>query len=318
MFDDSCIRVPLPSKGLLYGELHPLHNLKHLYIKPMTPTEENIIFNRTFHSDGTLSARLIKACVLRPELSIEQAEELVSGDKQVILLSLRISGYGSIIEGELSCPSCETKQDYFIQLSKARIEEFSLKNGLVQNPVFSNSFSYGKINFSYETKLNLTKISDEERKLSEFLNSHITNLSLQEIYSLPLQEAKKIKILIESTRPWVYLDFNFSCVSCNYHENKQISCDESLFPLKPEDRESIFLEPFFTLMYYGGISWETYMNFPVEYKRWLIKRIEKEIKTSTENKQDINSKAPHENTPQFREMTGKIKQFTPNAKMQRF
>lgn len=66
------------------------------------------------------------------------------------------------------------------------------------------------------------------------------------------------------------------------------------------------------------MSWETYYTYPVAYKRWLIKRIEKEIKQSGEKGDDIPSKAPHHNTPDIRQLTGKTKAHAPNARGQRF
>lgn len=92
----------------------------------------------------------------------------------------------------------------------------------------------------------------------------------------------------------------------------------AFFGLKAEDKEDLILEPFFSLMYYGGMSWETYYNFPVAYKKWLIKRIEKEIKRTNETSDDIPSKALQHNTTDIRNMTGKTKPVMSSARMQRF
>lgn len=92
----------------------------------------------------------------------------------------------------------------------------------------------------------------------------------------------------------------------------------AFFGLKPEDREIVILEPFFNLMYYGGMSWETYYRFPVAYKKWLIKRIEREIRGTQEQQSEIPSKAPHHNTTDLRSITGKTKPVMSSAKMQRF
>lgn len=77
------------------------------------------------------------------------------------------------------------------------------------------------------------------------------------------------------------------------------------------------MEPFFILGYYFGMTWETYYDYPVAYKKWLIERINTEINRAVNNKADIPSKAPQHNTPQIREMTGKAKQFV-NPKTHRF
>lgn len=87
--------------------------------------------------------------------------------------------------------------------------------------------------------------------------------------------------------------------------------------VSPKDRERIILEPFFTLFYYGGFQWNEFYHFPVSYRRWLIKRIEKEIQRATEKDGDIPDKTLEHNTPQLRQLTGKFKPFV-NAKNHRF
>lgn len=74
----------------------------------------------------------------------------------------------------------------------------------------------------------------------------------------------------------------------------------------------------FLLGYYYGMDVETYYNFPVRYKRWLIERINKEIQKASEANADIPTKGAHHNTPDVRALTGKARQFGMNGKTQRF
>lgn len=65
------------------------------------------------------------------------------------------------------------------------------------------------------------------------------------------------------------------------------------------------------------MTWETYLKFPVPYRKWLINRMIKEINQAQEAKSDIPTKALPQNTPEMRSLLGKAKIVTPNAKMQR-
>lgn len=76
-----------------------------------------------------------------------------------------------------------------------------------------------------------------------------------------------------------------------------------------EMREKMILEPFFTLWYYGGMTWQEYYSMPTYRKVWLIDRMQKEIAKATEANQDIPDKSPFHNHPQTREMLGKTKNF---------
>lgn len=80
----------------------------------------------------------------------------------------------------------------------------------------------------------------------------------------------------------------------------------------------MLLEPFFLLGYYFGMDWNTYYNLPIAYKRWLIKRIEKEIqKSNSKGNSNIPSKAMHHNSPDARAIAGRGRPVAP-AKLQRF
>jgi hypothetical protein len=61
-----------------------------------------------------------------------------------------------------------------------------------------------------------------------------------------------------------------------------------------------------------GISWIESYNMPVWQRRWLIKRLNKEIKDS-----NGETKAPQHNTPNTREMQGRQRSQVP-ARLRRF
>jgi hypothetical protein len=91
----------------------------------------------------------------------------------------------------------------------------------------------------------------------------------------------------------------------------------AFFGLTPEDKTKVILEPFFLLGYYFGMDWKDYYKFPISYRKWLIERINQEIKTAAENQNGQTSKGVHNNTPDIRELTGKQRSMVP-AKLQRF
>jgi hypothetical protein len=69
-------------------------------------------------------------------------------------------------------------------------------------------------------------------------------------------------------------------------------------------------------MYYTGMSyWESY-NIPVQYRVWFIKRINEELKKSSE-KGDTQSRAMHQNTSDIRGMQNRARSQVP-ANLRRF
>lgn len=66
------------------------------------------------------------------------------------------------------------------------------------------------------------------------------------------------------------------------------------------------------------MSWETYYRFPVSYRRWVMKRLNKELSDAqNRGQQQMPSHAAHHNDPGLRQMMG---QPHPNAppKLRRF
>jgi hypothetical protein len=62
------------------------------------------------------------------------------------------------------------------------------------------------------------------------------------------------------------------------------------------------------------MSWETYYNFPIAYRRWTMKRLNDEIKKSQEQgggNSDVPTHAAHHNDPSLRAMLGKHHVFAP-------
>lgn len=98
----------------------------------------------------------------------------------------------------------------------------------------------------------------------------------------------------------------------------EFQSEPAFFGLTPLDKEVVLLEPWFLLGYYYGMTIDEYLRLPIVYKRWLIERINKEIKKASENGADIPSKGTHHNSPDIRAMTGKAKQFGMNGRTQRF
>lgn len=325
----SVISIPLPSRGLVYPPDHPFFNRHKLYIKSMTAIEEDILLNQTYRKDGSVYERMISSLLIEPKISMADAKELVVGDKQVIILSARISAYGSRMEVKVPCPVCQAEVDLCTELNKASIQEFSADNIDIIGP---NKFEFTVggnnqivIQFKFPTKIEFIK-DNPVKPILDFLREHIIsingNADKKFVYTtcekFPIKQSNKIRTVIETSRPWMTIETEFSCHNCQHYEPVAMSCDHDLFPLNPENREQVWLEPFFVLMYYAGWSWESFLNFPIEYRRWLISRINKEISRATEEKHDIGDKSPPHNTPEIRQMAGMAKQFTPNAKMQRF
>ena len=82
-------QVELPSKGLVYPKDNPLSS-GTVEMRYMTAKEEDILTNQNYIKDGTVIDRLLKALIVTKI----NYDDLVVGDKNAIMISARVLGYG--------------------------------------------------------------------------------------------------------------------------------------------------------------------------------------------------------------------------------
>tara|TARA_R110000822_G_scaffold19278_1_gene63018 strand:+ start:155 stop:901 length:747 start_codon:yes stop_codon:yes gene_type:complete len=82
--------VTLPSQGLLYPEDSPLRG-GIIEMKYMTAREEDILTNVNLIENGTVIDKLLQSLIITPI----DFNELLTGDKDAILVAARILGYGA-------------------------------------------------------------------------------------------------------------------------------------------------------------------------------------------------------------------------------
>tara|TARA_Y100000361_G_C11161128_1_gene347400 strand:- start:4275 stop:5021 length:747 start_codon:yes stop_codon:yes gene_type:complete len=81
--------VTLPSKGLLYPKDSPLSS-GIIEVKYMTAKEEDILTNANLIENGTVIDKLLQSLIISPI----NYNDLLTGDKNAILIAARILGYG--------------------------------------------------------------------------------------------------------------------------------------------------------------------------------------------------------------------------------
>jgi hypothetical protein len=110
--------VPLPSQGLAYAVDHPLHGAKTIEIKAMTAREEDILTSKAFIKKGTVITELLRSCLIDRRID---PNTLLSGDRNALMVAIRITGYGADYNVEVDCPSCGVKDKYEFNLAELPI-----------------------------------------------------------------------------------------------------------------------------------------------------------------------------------------------------
>jgi hypothetical protein len=126
--------IPLPSKGLLYPEGHPLAE-GVIEMKYMTAREEDILTSQNLIKQGVVLDKLFESLIVTPI----NYNDLFVGDKNAIMVAARILGYGKDYTVEIDDPfSPGTKQKVTIDLTQ--IEHKEVDYSLFENR--KNEFDY--------------------------------------------------------------------------------------------------------------------------------------------------------------------------------
>ena len=162
--------VTLPSEGFFYPQDHPLKSGK-VRIKYMTAREEDILTSKNLIQKGIVLDELLRALIVdNGEGKPINMDDLLLGDKNAILISARILGYGAEYEFEMQDPSTGEKVKDSIDLNMLETKQIDLS----QFEEGQNKFTYqlpisGKnIEFKLLTHSDEREIDVELKKMRKF------------------------------------------------------------------------------------------------------------------------------------------------------
>ena len=110
--------VELPSKGKFYPPEHPLYNQETVEIRYMTAKEEDILTSPTLLKKNLALDRLLESILLDKNIKVD---DLLSGDKNALLVASRVTGYGSNYKANVTCPLCYARQEHEFYLSDVKL-----------------------------------------------------------------------------------------------------------------------------------------------------------------------------------------------------
>lgn len=244
--------VELPSKGKYYPDGHPLKDKSSIEIKFMTAKEEDILASSTLIKKGIVFDRLIQSILVD---NIDP-NDLLIGDKNAILISSRINGYGPDYQTEVRCPSCSTTSKFSFDLSDLSMkmesnDQFKNDMGVSETEQGTFIINLHKINKSVEVKpLN----GHDEKRLSFLLNAKTKNNFVEAVVTdtlktyivsvdgdaspstinafvdtLPARESRKIRTIYKYVVPKVEISSHYSCASCGHQQELEVPLATDFF-----------------------------------------------------------------------------------------
>jgi hypothetical protein len=154
--------IDLPSNGLIYPKDNPLSTGK-VEMKYMTAKEEDILTTQSFIKDGSVLDRLFKALIIsNGEGAFIKYSDLVTGDKNAIMIAARVLGYGKDYDVEIDDPTSPgIKQKETIDLTQFENIEYDGSNQIELN---KNEFKFTLPNSKREVTF-IAMTESKERKV---------------------------------------------------------------------------------------------------------------------------------------------------------
>jgi len=239
--------VPLPSGGRLYPEDHPFHDAPHVEYRGMTAREEDIRMSEGLIKKGTVITELIKSCIINKNADVNS---LVSGDRNALMIAIRISGYGRMYDPTFSCPECSQKNTPQIDLANLDLKPLTIDPVAPgQNQfVFDLPISKKRVEFKFLTGAEEEKVMKQletRKKRGLQSNNLVTTRLMSSIVSvdgndhpgfianfvsvMPAGDSLALRSFIDQHEPGVNMEVEFTCTSCDHFDNIQMPLGSNFF-----------------------------------------------------------------------------------------
>ena len=224
--------VPLPSRGVIYSLDGSLFGQETIDIKPMTAREEDILTSRAYIKNGTVISKLIESCLVDKTFD---PDDLISGDRNALLIALRITGYGSEYTLEIGCPECGKTNKSTFDLSQLKIKRLMVdpveegKNLFeVELPMTKKVVRVKFLNGHDEREMMLT--SERRKKSGMTTDSTITDRLFRSIVqvgdvtdknkirffvnNMPARDSLALRKFLDNYEPGVDMTAHMQCNHC--------------------------------------------------------------------------------------------------------
>lgn len=235
-------KIELPSKGQFYE--NEILKSGILHVRPMTGAEEEILSTSRYVRKNEAIDMIFKRCI---EENIDTTE-LLTIDRNYLLIWLRGISYSPLYEVKVKCPSCDNGFDTEIDLNSLPVEQcaddFSSVNLSGTLPKSGYKFSY-KLSTG---RSEITILQYREKQVKKFSNStddtltFKTSLLLNNIEEvtdtkslqillkrLPISDVAYLRSLINDPPFGVDTDIDLVCSICGNEFNIDLPLESSFF-----------------------------------------------------------------------------------------
>lgn len=235
--------VPFPSKGEFYANKKSSVSIKYL-----TAEDENILGSQDLIKSGKVLDVLLQNAIMDKDIS---AEEMLTVDRNAVLIALRTTGYGDEYEVNQVCPSCSSSFKSTVFLSELKTKE------MVGKPDSEGFFSVQLPKCKANIKFRFLTGADENRlsKIAEIGKRTIgKNLKVQTVLTeryllqimevngnrdkiyikkfisvMPIADSMFFREYVSEIEPGIDMTCDYVCSECGHDYNGAVPITAKLF-----------------------------------------------------------------------------------------
>jgi hypothetical protein len=228
--------MPLPSNGLVYPVDSSLHGRETVDIRAMTAREEDILTSKAYLKKGTVITELIRSCLMDKTID---PRDLLTGDRNALMVAIRITGYGAEYDAEIECPECGTKAPHRFDLSGLPLKRLEVPPVMSGRNLFEFVLPMSKKNVKFKfltgrDEEDIVAMGEKQKKLGLSTESSITTSLMYSIVSIdgvedrakiaafvkvmPARDSLALRNFIKDSEPGIEMKQETSCPACGHEE----------------------------------------------------------------------------------------------------
>jgi hypothetical protein len=213
----------------------------------MTAREEDILTSRALIKKGTVITNLLQSCIVDKKVDVQN---MISGDRNAVMIALRITGYGAEYTAEVECPSCSDKAKHSFDLSNLPIKELSIQPVEAGQNAFEFKLPITKKNVTFKflsgaDEEEILLIQERKKKAGAHADSLITtrlqysiisidgktdkNMISSFIRSMPARDSMELRKYMDKHEPGIDMKNFIDCDACGESSEVRMPLGASFF-----------------------------------------------------------------------------------------
>ena len=241
-------QIPLPSTGVVYSPYTVMYHSETVNIRSMTAHEEDILSSQAYIKEGVAIIKLLESCLTDKTINVM---DLIAGDRNALMIAIRITGYGADYPIKHSCDGCGKVNKVNVDLTSLPIKRFKVdpvakgKNLFeFKLPITGKKVVFKYVTAKDEVERDLTAkrlkhigVDTSQNAVTKLLEDVIVSIDdvtdktvIQHfIRNMPAMDSRKLRLFIKENEAGIDMTTSYHCENCGHQNNLIMPVNSEFF-----------------------------------------------------------------------------------------